>query len=160
MAAERGTGTSLGLLFVRLALGVIFIAHGVRKISGEGGIQEGIQNFSDSLASLGVPLPYAGAVAAITAEILGGLIIIVGLGALSRLAALSLAFLMIVAITMVHRHDSFFLEVDATKGPHWGTEYNIALLAMALCILFAGPGKIGLLSGGKGGKGGGGPPKP
>ena len=149
MAGGKNSGADLGLLVLRLALAGIFIAHGVQKVIGPG-----VEGFSSTLANLGVPFPYQAAVATIASELGGGLVVGLGLGVVARLGALALAVVMGVAILKVHLHNGFFipLEVKEAGRVAWGYEYNIALLAMALCVLFAGPGKLGLLSGrGRGG---------
>jgi putative oxidoreductase len=155
MAGGKKTGVDAGLLVLRLALGGIFIAHGVSKVISPGGVN----GFSDFVASLGLPgflPPYPLAVAAITAEIGGGLLVVLGLFA--RPAALALAVVMAVAIWKVHSKNGFWLAASAAKeGPIAnGMEYCLALLSMALCIFFAGAGGISALP--KKGGGGGGKP--
>ena len=139
MAAKYNAGIDLGLLLIRLTLGGIFVAHGVAKLMGE----NTVQGLADLFATKGIPMPYPGAIAAIVTEIAGGAILILGLGALSRLAGLALAFTMLVAGYYFHR-EAFF----AKDG---GFELCLALGVMALAIAFAGPGRAGLLSGGGGG---------
>ena len=154
MASERSTGASLGLLMIRLALGAIFITHGLLKVVGENAPK--VQGFADYLANnLNVPFPYPAAIATIASEIGGGIVILLGLGIFARLGALALAVIMGVAIFKVHWPNGFLLPMQAEQAGqiNYGYEYNVALLAMALCILFAGPGKIGLLGGGGGGGG-------
>ena len=154
MANGKSGGVDMGLLVLRLALGGIFIAHGVGKLLAP----KGVQGFADFLASLSLPLVagnliYPLAVAVVSAEIGGGLLVILGLFA--RLGGLALAILMAVAIWKVHFANGFFLPLEA-KGPGpiaQGYEYNVALLAMALCILLAGPGQIAFAPPRKGGKG-------
>jgi putative oxidoreductase len=153
MAGGKNSGLDAGLLILRLALGGIFIAHGVTKVIGTGGVQ----GFADFVGSLGLPAavpPYPLAVAAVVAEIGGGLLVVLGLFA--RPAALALAVVMAVAIWKVHWANGFWLAKTAAKeGPIAnGMEYCVALLSMALCIFFAGPGGVSALPK----KGGGGPP--
>jgi len=149
MAGGKNAGQDLGLLVLRLVLGGIFIAHGVQKLMGPG-----VGGFSDFLASLQLPSPYPLAVATISAEIGGGLLVVLGI--FPRIGAIALAAVMAVAIWKVHWPNGFFLPGEAAeKGPiKMGFEYNLALLGMALCILLAGAGRIGLFPK----KGGGGPP--
>jgi len=155
MANLSTGGVSLGLLLLRVPLGVVFLAHGLRKVVGEEAV--GLQGFADDLANLGVPLPLPAAVAAFAAEVLGGIILIVGLGALSRISALVLTFVMLVALFKAHLHNGFFIPVYVTEpGPvPWGCEFNLVLIGMCLCVFFAGPGEFGLLNGKGKGKGGG-----
>jgi putative oxidoreductase len=154
MAGGKQTGVDAGLLILRLGLGGIFIAHGVAKVLSPGGVQ----GFADTVGNLGMPTflpPYPLAVAAITAEIGGGLLVVLGLFA--RPAALALAVVMAVAIWKVHWANGFWLAAEATKEGKIlnGMEHCVALLAMALCIFFAGAGSICALpkkGGGPGGK--------
>jgi putative oxidoreductase len=146
MGDGKKTGADIGLLILRLTLGGILIAHGVQKIR----VPDGVANFASFLANIGVSYqPHAMAIAAITTEIGGGFLLVLGL--FSRLAALAIAVLMGVAIVLVHWKNGFWLPLQisditpeaaaAGKISH-GYEYCLALLSMALCILFAGPGHI------------------
>ncbi len=149
MADGKKTGLDFGLLVLRLALGGIFIAHGVAKVWGPGA--PGLQGVSDFLGNLGVPYPYPMAVATISAEIGGGLLVVLGLFA--RLGALSLAVVMAVAILKVHWKNGFFLPQKMEAAGHIpnGYEYALALGCMALCILFAGAGGFRVPLGKRGG---------
>jgi putative oxidoreductase len=157
MSSERSTGTDLGLLAIRLALGVTFVWHGIAKVAGENA--PGLEQFAKHLDGLGVPFPYPAAVATVVGEIGGGLVVGLGLGVVARLGALALAVIMLVAIFKVHLPNGFISPFVVVAPPGvqagdklpivTGFEYNIALLAMSLCVLFAGAGRIGLLSGGK-----------
>lgn len=158
MASGRKFGADFGLLFVRIALAGIFIAHGVKQLIDEQtsqiDIQGGVELFSNALANYGVPAPHSAAIATIITEIVGGIIVFLGLGWLGRVAAFALGTTMVGAIVYVHGANGFFLQLQATQPGilRHGFEYNLALLALALCIVFAGPGRIGLLTGGMGGK--------
>jgi putative oxidoreductase len=163
MANGGRLGHNLGLLILRLALGGIFVYHGVNKVLQPGGV-EGFVKIVESLNLPVVPAMPA-AYAALVAEVGGGLLII--LGVLPRLGALALAVVMAVAIYKVHLPHGFDLvgtvsEIDFAKWtvskpaagdqpvvkaiPH-GCEYNVALLAMCLQVVFSGAGGIALLAG-------------
>jgi putative oxidoreductase len=135
------SGKDFGLLVLRLALGGIMIAHGVGKLTAPGGVNK----FADGLAALGFPgPPQAMAIAVIAGEIGGGALVILGL--MAQLGAGAIALIMVGAIAKVHLNNGFFLKLEATepgKLAH-GYEYCLALLAMALCILFAGPGSMAI----------------
>ncbi|MGQ9591387.1 MAG: DoxX family protein [Planctomycetota bacterium] len=142
MANGKNDAADFGLLILRLALAVIMIWHGAMKVFP----LESLEKFAGFLGNLGLPSPYPLAVAATVAEIGGGLL--VGLGILPRLGALGIAAVMLVAIFKVHLKNGFLLKTTADAPgpiPH-GFEYNLALLAMALCILFAGGGKLSALA--------------
>jgi putative oxidoreductase len=137
---KKLAGLNVGLLLLRLALGGIMMAHGIRKVYPDPGA--GVQKFSDFVAKLGVGYPYAMACAAVAAEIVGGLLVIVGL--FSRLGALSIAGVMFVAIFTVHWQNGFWIPHTAAPSGTVavGYEYSLALLAMALCVVCAGPGSM------------------
>src|SRR5687767_8728420 len=122
----------VGLFILRLALGIIFIAHGGQKMFGWFG-GRGLEATVTGFTGMGIPAAL-GYLAAFT-EFFGGVAVVIGL--LSRLAALGLTVTMAVAIAMVHGKNGFFL---ADKG----FEYNLALIAMALAVAIAGPGRIAL----------------
>ncbi|MDP4096172.1 DoxX family protein [Paenibacillus sp. P96] len=78
------TMTSLGLLLVRWMTGIIFIVHGAQKFQGLGGTTGFFQ-------SLGLPGFLAPTVAAI--ELVGGILLVLGLG--TRFAGAALTAVMI-----------------------------------------------------------------
>lgn len=125
-----------GLFALRLGLGIIFVAHGAQKVFGlfgGQGLAATVESFS---TNLGIPAPL-GYLAAFT-ELFGGLAVL--LGVLSRTAALGLAILMVVAALKVHLPNGFFLSGPGQSGP--GIEYNVALFAMAVAVMLAGPGRL------------------
>jgi len=77
------------------------------------------------------------AMLAVAAEFLGGLGLIVGL--LSRIAALGIAVVMIVALVAVHRKFGFFMNWYGEKLGH-GIEYHVLVLALALTVMIKGAG--------------------
>jgi putative oxidoreductase len=125
-------------LVVRLALGVIFFAHGAQKVLGwfgGQGLRATVAGFEKGLG-----IPPAAAVIAAFIEFLGGLALIVGL--LARPAALGLIVVMLVAVSKVHVQHGFFLNWSMTPGKGHGWEFNFALMAMALAILVGGAGML------------------
>jgi putative oxidoreductase len=115
---------------VRLALGIIFIAHGAQKVLGKFG-GPGLQAFTANNAPLGLRPSWLWMGAAAFAEFIGGILVLAGL--LTRLGAIFIAFVMIVAILGVH-WPAFFAN-------NRGLEYPFALLAMSLALLIAGGGQ-------------------
>jgi putative oxidoreductase len=115
----------LGLLILRVVLGIIMIYHGWPKLTNLGGTIEGF-------AGMGIPVPALSATFAMVAEFFGGLLILAGV--LTDVAGLLFAIDMLGAIIFVHAKNGF--PVD--KG---GFEWPLALLAMALAIALAGPGR-------------------
>lgn len=124
-------------LILRLALGVVFLAHGSQKLFGwfGGNGWSGTINFFNQ--ALGIPAPLAGL--AILVEFFGGLAIILGL--LTRPAALGLSITMLVAAVKVSLPNGFFLDL---KGPKDGFEYAFVLFLLALYFVIKGAGKISL----------------
>jgi uncharacterized membrane protein YphA (DoxX/SURF4 family) len=115
----------LGLLILRVVVGIVFAVHGYMKFMG-------IAGTIGFFGGLGLPAFMAYVVA--TVELVGGLSLIVGFG--SKVASALLAFTMLVAIVKVHGPKGF----SASAGAG-GYEYVLTLLAATLGIFFAGPGK-------------------
>jgi len=118
---------------VRLALGVIFIAHGAQKVFGAWG-GPGWAKFTAASAPFGFMRPawlWMGMAA--VAELVGGVLVLLGL--LTRAGAFFLAITMLVAMFGVHWNSGFFLS-------NRGIEYTVALLGMSLALLMAGGGRL------------------
>ena len=125
----------VGLFVLRLALGIIFIAHGGQKLFGWFG-GRGLEATVTGFTGMGIPAPlaYLGAFT----EFFGGIAVIIGL--LSRLASLGLAIIMLTAMALVHAKNGFFMNSPGGAG----IEFTLALFAMALTVLIAGPGRIAI----------------
>src|ERR1700722_2721895 len=78
---------------------------------------------------------------AVAAEFLGGPGLIVGL--LSRIAALGIAAVMMVALVSVHRKFGFFMNWYGDQKGH-GIEYHVLVLALALIVMIKGAGAFSL----------------
>ncbi len=124
---------SAGLLALRIWVGVVGVYHGAQKLFGAFG-GPGLDGFAGFLESLSVPMPYANAVAAASAEFFGGLLVAVGV--LPRLAAVPFMITMLVAAFMVHG--------KAFSAQNGGLEYPMTLAVMLLAIIVAGPGRFTL----------------
>lgn len=124
----------VGLLVLRVVLGVIFAAHGAQKLFGSFG-GPGLQGTAGFHGQLGIKPPYLMAVLAGLAEFVGGILVAVGL--LTPFAAVALIATMAVAVLAVHLKNGFF-------SMNGGYEFNLALAAMALTLLFAGAGAFSL----------------
>jgi putative oxidoreductase len=128
-------------LALRIVLGLIFIYHGGQKTFAWFNLDdlpawlqwlasphksEGFEASVNGFVAMGIPRPLAMAVP--ITELVGGLCLIAGL--LSRFWAAGLAVIMLSAIVMIH----------AKQG--WANnEFQLALLAMAVTIFLAGPGR-------------------
>ncbi len=116
-----------GLLIIRLVLGTIMIVHGYPKVTGFSGVVEGF-------TGMGIPLPPLAAAFATVAEFVGGILMIVGV--FTDIAGLMFAIDMLGAIIFVHAKNGF-----SNPG---GTEFPLALMAMALGVALIGPGRFAI----------------
>ena len=123
-----------GPFILRVIAGIIMLAHGLQKI-----IEFGPANFGGVLADLGVPLPVLMGYVVTFAELVGGILLIVGL--LSRLAALMLAIEMVFT-TLLVKVDIGLIASYSSRLP--GAELDLALMAGFIAIFLLGPGKIAL----------------
>ena len=112
---------------MRLVIGVGFLQHGLAKWN------RGPEAFSRLLAYLGVPLPLATAWMVTSLEIVGGLLLIMGV--LVTIISIPLAVSMLVAMFSIHVHFGFSAinTVGLTaNGPVFGPPgYEINLLYLA-----------------------------
>jgi putative oxidoreductase len=132
-----GTYPSWSHLVVRLALGVVFVAHGGQKVFGwfgGAGLAATIRGFQQ------MQVPPAATVTAALIEFLGGLAMLTGF--LVRPAALGIIVIMLVAVVKVHGRHGFFLDFAGTPGKGHGFEFNFVLIAMALSLLIGGAGVL------------------
>ena len=116
-----------GLAFLRIGVGGVFVAHGAQKL-----FSYGIPGVSGLMAQIGVPFPTVSAVAVTSAEFLGGLALVAGFG--TRLAAIPIAFSMLVAALTVHLKGGFFL-------PN-GIEYVLVLFLASVALVLTGSGAL------------------
>lgn len=115
---------------LRLALGIIMIAHGAQKVFGVWG-GPGMTKFLANPAPMGLQPSWLWMGAAAFAELVGGALVLFGL--FTRLGALMIVPVMLVAMFGVH-WGSFFMSSR-------GIEYTVALLGMALALLISGGGR-------------------
>lgn len=114
-----------GLLIFRLFVGLTMaLAHGLGKVPPP-------QMLVDGVAGMGFPLPVAFAWGAALSELIGGLLIAVGL--FTRPAAFALGMTMAVAAFVAHAADPF-------------EKKEMALLYLVACLLlfFQGAGRFSL----------------
>ncbi len=123
---------NLGLLVIRLIVGLTLAAHGSQKLFGWFG-GYGIEGTAGFMEQIGFVRGRRSALLAGLAEVGGGLLL--ALGAATPLAAAAIIGVMVVAIFSVHWAKGFFV----TSG---GYEYNLVLATTALGAAFAGPGRF------------------
>lgn len=121
---------SLGLLLLRLVVGAIFAAHGAQKI-----FEFTIPGTIGSFADMGVPLPEIAAPAVAFIELIGGILLILGL--FTRPVGVLLAVDMIVALIAVH------LPAGLWVG-EGGYEFVAVLGVAALALALTGAGRFSL----------------
>lgn len=115
---------TLGLVALRVVVGIIFIKHGWDKWQDMG-------QTTAFFASQGIPLAKLSAYLVGTVELIGGLMVLLGIYA--KEAAKFLVVVMVVALLVVH-----------TRAPWARAELPLALLGGALAIsgLGAGPWRL------------------
>ena len=129
------TDNTFSTLLLRVALGAIFFPHGAQKVLGWFGGYGFSGTMGFMTGTLHIPAVFA--FLAIAAEFAGALGLIVGLG--TRVAALGIASVMAVAITMHAQYGFFMNWYGAQKGE--GIEYHLLALAIALALILRGGGK-------------------
>ncbi|WML55374.1 DoxX family protein [Neobacillus sp. PS3-12] len=127
---------SLGLLMIRLVIGLTFVGHGAQKLFGWFG-GPGLSGFGEWLGTIGIK--NGGKTWALLAglfELIGGLLFAAGL--LTWVGAILITIVMIDAIATVHGKNGYWL----TNG---GFEYNLVLIAVVIGVALIGPGDFVLL---------------
>ncbi len=137
-AAERwrlgwNSGADLGLLLMRLVVGGIFAAHGAQKVLGWWG-GPNLGDFANNLSGLGYR--QSDVVAALTGftELIGGILVLLGL--FTPLAAAGLLAIAVNAIWIKWGNGLFLAD--------GGFEHELALAGLAAGLTLTGPGRIAL----------------
>ncbi|CAH2717368.1 Putative oxidoreductase MhqP [Neobacillus rhizosphaerae] len=125
---------NIGLLIIRLVIGVLFVGHGAQKLFGSFG-GYGLKGTGGWFESIGMKPGVTMALFAGLAELIGGILFTLGL--LTPLAGIMIAGTMVMAIIKVHGPNGLW----ATSN---GYEYNLTLLAVAIGIALIGPGQYAL----------------
>lgn len=133
---EKISITDIAFLILRIAVGIIFVAHGLQKVFGLFG-GPGITGFSELMKSLGFMPPVLWAYIAGIGELGGGVFLILGI--LPRLSAAVIMVIMFVAVVFVHSKGGYF----AMNG---GFEYPLFILMVAVSIMLSGGGKLSLFN--------------
>ncbi len=126
MAFWTHKGPHLGLLWLRVLMGLGIAWHGYGKAFGGW-----MAKFAQGVAEMGLPLPEVFAWAAALSELLGGLLIALGLG--TRIAAGFVFLTMSVALFIRHAADPFHVK-----------ELAFLYWTMAAALLLTGPGRFSL----------------
>ena len=124
------TSSTFATVPIRLALAVIFVAHGAQKVLGSFG-GPGFSGFTSGTTPFSfMRPPWLWLAAAALSELVGG--VLVGLGLLTRVAAFLIACVMLTAIVGIHWPNFF--------SSNRGFEYPLALFAMSFALLISGGG--------------------
>jgi putative oxidoreductase len=124
-SGNPGSAADAGLAVLRVVAGLLLVAlHGLGKVPP----QEGYVGW---IGSLGFPAPLAFAWMAAFAEVVGGVLLAIGL--LTRPAALLLVIHFVVVVLVAHAGDALG---DRELGILFGT--------VALLFMLAGPGRFSL----------------
>lgn len=125
---------NIGLLIIRLVIGILFVGHGAQKLFGWFG-GYGLKGTGGWMESIGIKPGVTMALIAGLAEFIGGLLFALGL--LTPVAGILIAATMVVSIVKVHGSNGLWVTSN-------GYEYNLTLLAVATCIALIGPGQYAL----------------
>src|SRR5262245_25362887 len=125
------TAYDVGVLLLRVVLGLTMAAHGYNKFFGRGGLN----GTAGWFASIGMKPGMLHARVAATTEMAAGLGLAVGL--LTPIPAAGFVALMLVAAWTVHRPNGFFIVKE-------GWEYNLVLAASAVGVATIGAGRCSL----------------
>jgi len=130
-----------GLTVLRLAVGVVFAAHGAQKLLGLWG-GPGLSGTAAMVSSLGLPYPYPLAMLLTLTEFCGGILLV--LGWLTPWISLALIIDMAVAMWKVHYANGFFMNWANTPGRGHGIEYNLVLIAALAALMLSGAGALSI----------------
>lgn len=125
---------ALGLLLLRVTIGLILAAHGAQKLFGWWG-GPGMKGWTGAMTRMRIRPAAPWAWISVLGEFLGGLGLAVGL--LNPLPSLAIAGAMLVAIALIHWPKGFW----NSKG---GFEFNLSILAAIAAIALTGPGSYSL----------------
>ncbi len=123
-------GLDLGLLVLRVVVGLIFAAHGAQKAFGWWN-GPGFAGWTGFIGKMGLRPALLWSTIATSAELVGG--VAVALGLLTPLVAAALVAQGLVIVLRAHWSAGFW---NANRG----YEFPLSLLGGAAAILFTGPG--------------------
>ena len=128
----------LGLLILRLSMGVVFIAHGLPTFFPVLG-----SNLADTatlLEASGVSAAYPVAVGAGLVEVLAGILLV--LGAYTAAVASLLSATTVAFSWMSYLSNGFFLDWSLESGAGHGYEFDFLRLSALACMMLSGPGSF------------------
>ena len=125
---------NIGLLVLRLTIGLTLAAHGSQKLFGwfSG---PGLNRTGQFFETMGFHPGRRHALLAGLAETAGGLLLALGL--FTPFGSAAIISVMLVAAVTIHIQKGFFAH-------HSGYEYNLVLAVAALALAFTGPGSLSI----------------
>ncbi len=117
------------ITFLRIILGVFFVAHGAQKL-----FTFGLPGITAGFTQMGIPLPGITAPLVSGLEFFGGIALIAGF--LTKLTSLGLVIDMLGAMTFVHFKKGFFLPQ--------GYEFVLLLAVASAALAVGGPVKFSI----------------
>jgi len=137
---------ALGLVILRVTIGVAFAAHGANILfgmwAGPGIGAGGLRTTAALYRDLGLPVEFLLAVLSGVVQLVGGLLL--GFGMLTRYAVVALIAYLAIGIWKEHWRWGFFLNWINTPSRGHGVEYSVVLVAALVCLLLAGPGSFSI----------------
>jgi putative oxidoreductase len=132
------TDEDVGMLIVRLALGIVMFPHGAQKLLGWFG-GGGFAATMEGMTGMGLPAVIVFLV--ILCEFFGSLSLITGF--LGRVGAFGILCVMLGAVFAVHLPNGFFMNwMGNQKGE--GFEYHLLAVGMALAVMVRGSGAFSI----------------
>ena len=127
MDAQKTKQKHIGLLLLRLTIGILILFHGIANMNSN-------YTFIKELVE-GINLPNFIAYGVFIGEIIAPILIIIGYK--TRLSSLIIAFNFLIAILLAHSSDIFTLN----QYGGWGIELQALYLFGSLALFFTGAGK-------------------
>lgn len=132
--------SSLSATILRIVVGWILIVHGVPKVLTVGGIEQ-FAGFVGSVVGSSI-LGWIFGILTIVVEIVGGVLLILGLKV--RITALAVGILFLGIAFMVHGAD-FWATFNANSGDaQTRFEFPLLIAAVGFALAFMGPGRYSI----------------
>ena len=130
--------SGLGPCLLRLAVGTVFVAHGLAKLLPVFG--GGVAGTAVLLESLAFQAPSAVALTLGGVETAGGVALL--LGAYTGWAAFALTLTTAVTSWRLHLPNGLFLNWSLEPGVGHGYEFDLVLIGALLCLMMTGAGSL------------------
>ena len=130
----RGLGPTL----LRLAVGTVFVAHGLARLLplADSGMSETVALFE----ALAFQAPYAVAMTLGWVEVVGGVVLV--LGAYTGWTAFALLLTTVVTSWKLHLPHGLFLNWSLAPGVQHGYEFDLLLVGALLSLIATGGGSL------------------